>query len=130
MSERMGARQLLMLAIVINILPAFLYLLIGGATSAIVISALVGLLSGFSTVAVFDLLMRCCPPGLEGAGIALGHSAFGLGGAVGDVMGAGIYVRGGFVLCLVVDAAATILILPMLRRLPAALMEGDTAKCE
>lgn len=103
-------------------MPAFLYLLIRGTTAAIAVSVLVGLVSGFSTVAVFDLLMRSCPPGLEGAGTALGYSAFGLAGAFGDVLGATVYAHGSFALCLIIDAVATAAILPMLRRLPPAVI--------
>jgi Na+/melibiose symporter-like transporter len=120
--RRWPLRRLLSLAIAINILPGFLYLLIGGTAAAIAVSAVIGMVSGFATVAVFDLLMRSCPPGLEGSAMALGHSVFGLAGAFGDVVGAAVYSRGGMPLCLFMDAAATVLILPMLRRLPDAVM--------
>ena len=122
--QRLALRRLLWLAISINILPGFLYLLIGGTLGAVAVSAVAGLVSGFATVAVFDLMMRCCPPGLEGAGMALGHSAFGVAGAFGDVLGAAVYSHGGFALCLALDALATALILPMLRRLPEAVMSA------
>jgi len=119
---RLPLSQLLFRTIAINILPGFLYLLIRGTPGAIIVSAVVGLVSGFATVAVFDLLMRCCPQGLEGVGTALGHSAFGVAGAFGDVLGAAVYARGGFALCLVMDAVATALILPLLRQLPQEVM--------
>ncbi|HTM49139.1 MAG TPA: MFS transporter [Bryobacteraceae bacterium] len=120
--SRLRPRQLLALAITINIFPGFLYLLIGGKTGAIAVSTVVGLVSGFATVAVFDLLMRCCPRGLEGAGTALGHSTFGLAGSIGDVLGATVYSHGSFALCLAMDAVATALILPLLGRLPEAVV--------
>jgi Na+/melibiose symporter-like transporter len=126
--RRMPLGQLLKVAIAINILPGFLYLLIRAAPGAIAVSAVVGLVSGFATVAVFDMLMRCCPPGLEGSGTALGHSAFGLAGALGDVLGATVYARGGFVICLAMDAVATALILPMLRKLPEAVMSATDSE--
>ena len=119
---RWTLRKLLWLAISINIAPGFLYLAIGGTAGAIAVSAVIGMVSGFATVAVFDLLMRCCPPGLEGAGTAVGHSAFGLAGSLGDVVGAAVYSRGGFFWCLVLDAVATALILPLLTALPADTM--------
>jgi MFS family permease len=125
---RLPFRQLLRLTIAISIFPGFLYLLIRGTAGAIAVSAMVGLVSGFATAAVFDLLMRSCPPGLEGAGTALGHSAFGLAGAFGDVLGAAVYARGGFALCLVMDAVATASILPMLRRLPQAVMSATDSE--
>ncbi len=128
--SRLRLRQLLALAIAINIFPGFLYLLIGGRSGAIAVSAVVGLVSGFATVAVFDLLMRCCPRGLEGAGTALGHSAFGLAGSFGDVLGATVYSHGGFALCLAMDAVATALILPMLSRLPEAVMSATDREPE
>jgi MFS family permease len=122
--RRLPLQRLLTLAIAVNILPGFLYLLVRGTPGAIAVSALIGLVSGFATVAVFDLLMRCCPPGLEGSATALGHSAFGLAGALGDMLGAGVYARGGFAVCLAMDAVATALILPMLRRLPEDVMSA------
>jgi Na+/melibiose symporter-like transporter len=131
--RRWPLRQLLRLAIAINILPGFLYLLVRGTSGAIAVSAVIGLVSGFATVAVFDLLMRCCPPGLEGSATALGHSAFGMAGALGDVLGAAVYARGGFAVCLVMDAVAAALILPMLRQLPEAVMsatDGEPASMQ
>ncbi|HEY6346587.1 MAG TPA: MFS transporter [Bryobacteraceae bacterium] len=123
--SRLPLRKLLWLAIPINIAPGFLYLAIGGTAGAIAVSAIIGLVAGFATVALFDLLMRCCPSGLEGAGTAVGHSAFGLAGSLGDVIGAAVYSRGGFLWCLVMDAVATALILPLLPKLPATIMSAE-----
>ena len=109
--------RLLMLVVAVNVLPAFGYLLIRDTAEAIVVCAVIGLLCGLSSVAVFDLLMRSCPRGLEGAGTAAGYSAIGLASALGDVAGATLYAHGGFVACLVVDAVATAAILPLLPRL-------------
>jgi predicted MFS family arabinose efflux permease len=113
-------RPLLIVVIIVNILPAFFYLLVRETSGALLVSILIGLLSGMSTVAVFDLFMRCCPQGLEGTGTALGHAAFGVASACGDVIGATIYAHGGFIVCLMVDAVATASIVPMLLWLPAA----------
>lgn len=121
-NQRFTVRQFLGFAIAVNILPAFLFLLIRSAESAILISMFVGFVSGLSTVAVFDLLMRCCPRGLEGAGMAVGHSAFGIASAIGDVIGAVVYSHGGFAACLIIDAAATAAIVPFLRRVPSAIL--------
>ena len=115
--RRLPFERLLFIVVAVNVLPAFGFLLIRDAAGAFVVCAVIGLLCGLSSVAVFDLLMRSCPRGLEGAGTAAGFSAIGLASALGDVAGATLYAHGGFVTCLVVDAVATAAILPLLSRL-------------
>ena len=120
--SRVPLSKLLWLSITINIAPGFLYLLAHGIVGAILVSAAVGLLTGFVMVALFDLLTRCSPRGLEGSGTAIGYSVFGLAAAVGDVIGSIVYARAGFAPCLVIDAVTTALILPILPRLPYSTM--------
>jgi len=118
LSTRWSLKKLLRISVSINIVPGFLYLLIRGPVGAIAVSATVGLLTGFVIVALFDMLTRFTPHGLEGSSTAIGYSVFGLAGAVGDIVGSTVYTRTGFTPCLVMDAVATALILPILPRLP------------
>jgi len=130
---RLPLRRLLWWAVTLNIFPGFLFLLIGGVLQGIAVSAVAGLLNGFASVALFDLLMRSCPKDLEGSSGMAGVSAFGLAGAAGDLLGAWLYPRGGFTLCLTLDAMATALILPLLLRLPSELIstrDGEPARFE
>jgi Na+/melibiose symporter-like transporter len=119
---RFPLRNLLWYSISVNVAVGFLYLAIGGFKGALAVSAAIGFVSGFATVAVFDLLMRSCPAGLEGSALAAGHSVFGIAGSLGDLLGATIYSHGGFALCIAIDAAATALILPLLTRLPREIL--------
>ncbi len=128
--RRTSLERLLWWAVVLNAFPGFLFLIIGGAAQAVAVSAAVGLLAGFANIALFDLLMRVCPRDLEGTGTAVGHTTFGLAGVAGDLLGAWLYERGGFALCLALDAAATLLILGVLKRIPrrvVSLPEGEFA---
>ena len=119
---RQPLRNLLWWAIVLNIFPGFLFLVIGSSAQAVAVSAIGGLITGFGNIAVFDLLMRSCPRKMEGTASMLGFSIFSLAGTFGDVFGAWIYQRNTFALCIILDAIATVLILPFLLRLPAALI--------
>jgi predicted MFS family arabinose efflux permease len=119
---RVPLRRLLWWAVAINVFPGFLFLLINGPVMATVVSAVVGVVAGFANVALFDLLRRSCAWGLEGSGTALGASAFGIAGVAGDVLGAWLYEQGGFVVCLVLDALATVAIFPILRLVSPAIV--------
>lgn len=118
LSTYVPLKKLLWISVSINIVPGFLYLLIRTSAGAIVVSAVVGLLTGFIIVALFDMLTRYTPHGLEGSSTAIGYSVFGLAGAVGDILGSTIYARVGFTPCLILDALATAMILPLLPHLP------------
>ena len=121
---RVELRRLLWFAIPVNIGVGFLYLVIGSPAAALAVSAVVGVFSGFATIAVFDLLRRCSPSGIEGSAVAAGYSAFGIAGSVGDLLGAVLYSHLGMAACLVADALATALILPLLGRLPREAMRS------
>lgn len=119
---RIPLRDLLWPAILLNVLPGFLFLLVVNVPTAVVTAALAGLCSGFGTIALLDLLTRACPRRLEGTASMLGVSALGLSWSTGDVTGAWLYEQGGFLLCIVVDAVATVAMLPLFLRLPPALI--------
>jgi hypothetical protein len=116
--RRYPLKRLLHWALLVNVFSGFLFLLARGPLEAVAVSALVGLLVGFANVALFDLLMRCCPNGVEGSGTALGHSVFAAAGAGADLFGAWLYQGHGFAACLLADAVATALVFPLLRSLP------------
>jgi len=67
---------------------------------------------------------------MEGTVSMLAFSIFGLAGTAGDVVGAWIYQNVNFALCIIIDAAATILMLPFLHRLPSSVIahrDGEAA---
>lgn len=119
---RVPLKTLLWSAILANVLPGFLFLLVTDVPYALAAAAISGLCTGFGSIALLDLLTRACPPSLEGTASMLGVSALGLACTTGDVLGASIYQQGGFTLCIVIDAMATLAIVPILLTVPAALI--------
>ncbi len=132
--HRLPLRRLLQWSLGLGILCGPLYVLIGNAWQAVAISVAVGLLQGFTNAGFRgDLLMRSCPHGLEGTGRMLGVSASAIAVSAGDLLGAWLYARGGFGLCLAITTLATCLILPLLWAVPqsitaAAEAEGSKTK--
>jgi MFS family permease len=110
--------------VLLNVFPGFLFVAIWNVPQAILVSVGVGLLHGFATICLFDLLMRACPKRLEGSGTMLGISAFSVASGLGDLLGSWLYVHGGFALCLILDATTTALVLRLLPLLPANLIAG------
>ena len=127
--QRLSLKRSLWLAVVINILPGLLFLLITNAMQAVAISAVVGLPQAFGHVALFDLLRRACPKELEGTGVMIGFSAFALAGSAGDIFGAWLYEHSGMAACLIVDALTNALILLILARLPVSLVSSPEGIC-
>ena len=124
MCERYALKRLLIWAVAINTLPGLLFLLIYDASGAVAVSAIVGLACGLGNVAVFDLLLRSCPKDLEGTATMLGLAALTAADVAGDLFGSYTFEQGGFLPCLVLDALATVLILPLLQRLPVSVLNS------
>lgn len=121
--RRRSLRHLLRWSVGINAFPGVLFLFVAGAPQAIAVSAIVGLATGFGNVAVFDLLLRTCPKNLEGSVMTLGFAAFCAADVTGDLLGAVLYDRAGFMPCIALDIVATLGILPLMRLLPARLVD-------
>ena len=122
--QRFALRTLLWGTIAVNVLPGFLFLIIGDAREAAAVAALGGLCTGLGNVVLLDLLRRSSPTAMEGTANMMGLSAMALAWTLGDVLGAWLYEQGGFLLCIVLDAVATVLIVPLLLRLPARVISG------
>ena len=122
--RRVSLRRILWWTLALNVLPGFLLLFAHSTVQALAIGAIIGLLLGLVNIAVFDLLRRSCPPSLEGSGMMLGYSVFALGGTLGDLLGAYLYERGGFLICLVLDAIATAATLLVLARIPRSVLSS------
>ena len=128
--QRLALKRSLQLAVVLSLFPGFLYLFISAPWQAVTVSVLVGLPTVFGHIALFDLLRRACPRDLEGSAITLLYSALALAVGAGDIAGSWLYQHGGFAVCLIADAAANALVLPVLAFLPADLVsrrDGENA---
>ena len=115
--HRVSLRRLVVCSVWINAVAGALFLLIGNGTQAVVVCAVVGLATGLGNVAVFDLLLRACPKGMEGSATMLGYAALAAADVCADLLGAWIYDRHGFVPCVVLDVVATLCILPLMLQL-------------
>jgi hypothetical protein len=65
------------------------------AHQALWLAPLLALSGGFVQCAIYDLLLRACPKGLEGTGLMLADTAFWVSWKLGDVFGSWLYDRGG-----------------------------------
>ena len=77
-----------------------------------------GLMGGFATAAYFDLLMRSCPSGLQGAAMLLGSGMVVLSDRLGDMAGASLYAWHGFTACAWATAIVYACMLPVLCFVP------------
>lgn len=87
-----------------------------------------GLLGGFASAAYWDLLLRCCPKGLEGTATMMGWSLYWIAFRSSDVFGSYLYDHGGFLTTVIVTTACYVLILPVLLIIPKSLLgskEGE-----
>jgi MFS family permease len=110
--------------------PQFTPLLfIHSTDTALLAAAPIGLMGGFGEAAYLDLLIRSCPPGLQGTMIMMSSGLFFVSARFGDVLGTALYDRsGGFTSCVVTMVIAYVLILPILRWIPAELVAGSDSK--
>lgn len=86
---------------------------------AMAAAALMGLLGGMASAAYLDLIIRSCPPALEGATVMMAGSLYFVSTRLGDVLGAYIYEKfGGFLVCVSLMTAlylSIFLVLPFAR---------------
>ncbi|HXV01890.1 MAG TPA: MFS transporter [Caulobacteraceae bacterium] len=85
-------------------------------------AALIGLLGGVNSAAYLDLVIRSCPPGLQGAVLMMWWSLFYIAVRFGDVLGTYLYDRfHDFNACVIAITVVYALILPVLQLVPRRL---------
>jgi hypothetical protein len=90
---------------------------------ALIVAVAAGLMGGLATAAYMDLIIRSCPPGLQGTTLMLSGSLFFIVSRFGDVLGTRLYDSyGGFAACVVAITAVYALILPTLLLVPKRLI--------
>ena len=104
--------------------PQMVPLLFVHTTDGVLLTAAVaGFLGGIATGAFFDLLMRACPPGLEGSLMMLAWGMYSLATAVGNVWGTALYEHGGgFFVCIVATTLCYAAILPLIVLVPRSVL--------
>jgi predicted MFS family arabinose efflux permease len=123
--RRFTLRRLLQAGIGASALATLGYLFYAGSGSAVLVEAQAGFLVTLAELALMDLAARATPRGSEGLGFALMMSVRNGALAAGDITGAWLIERGwaSFALVVVVNACVVALALPLVARLPAALVD-------
>jgi Na+/melibiose symporter-like transporter len=98
-------------------------LFIGSVNAALIAAAPIGLMGGVATGAYLDLIIRSCPPGLEGTTLMFAGALYFISTRSGDMLGTYLYDNlGGFTPCVLAGAAVYAMILPSLRMVPENLV--------
>src|SRR5208283_1154559 len=111
---RFKLRTILWVSTVLAVPQILPLLAVHSIQSAIWAGVPMGLMGGFATAAYFDLLMRSCPAGLQGAAMLLGSGVFALSDRLGNVAGASLYSWHGFTACAWSTAIVYAFMLPVL----------------
>ena len=94
-------------------------LFVHDAQGALLAAAPMGLMGGVATAAYIDLLIRSCPPGLQGTTLMLSSGLYYVASRFGDVLGTGVYQAfGGFAVCVALITAVYAMILPLILARP------------
>ncbi|MGO8737628.1 MFS transporter [Rhodoblastus sp.] len=98
-------------------------LLVHDARGALLAAAPMGLMGGVATAAYIDLLIRSCPPGLQGTTLMLSSGLYYVAARFGDVLGTGVYQAfGGFAVCVALITIVYAAILPLILLVPKKLI--------
>ncbi len=123
--KRLPLRTLLWWATLLWLPAAIPLLLIHSVASALWVALLVGLANGFAFTTFWDLSLRSCPPGLQGALMMMVAGMYELAYRGGDVVGTQIYAHSathGFLYCVAAGTATSALMLPILLLIPKKLV--------
>jgi hypothetical protein len=118
---RLPLRTLLWWATLLWLPAAIPLLLIHSSASALWFAVPIGLANGFAFTACWDLSMRSCPPGLQGALMMLVAGMYELAYRGSDVVGTRIYASSashGFAYCVAAATATSMLMLVILQLIP------------
>jgi len=94
-------------------------LFVHSTTTALVTAVAMGLMGGIATAAYLDLIIRCCPAGLQGTILMASTALSVIVSRFGDVLGTKLYQEyGGFAVCVIAITVVYALILPVLALVP------------
>ena len=123
--QRLPLARLLLIATLAYIVQALPLLLVHSTATALWMALPMGLINGFAFAAFWDLALRSCPAGLQGTLMMLVAGAYELAYRAGDLVGASIYgsaATHGFLSCVILATATSLLMLPVLRLIPRQLI--------
>jgi Na+/melibiose symporter-like transporter len=123
--KRLPLRTLLWWATLLWLPAEIPLLLIHSAASALWFALLIGLANGFAFTTFWDLSLRSCPPGLQGALMMMVAGMYELAYRGGDFIGTQIYTHSathGFLYCVAAGTATSALMVPALLLVPKKLV--------
>lgn len=123
--KRVSLGKLLFWGTIIAIPQMIPLAFIHSATEALWLAVPIGAMGGIFAVAMFDLAMRSCPPGMQGTLMMLVEAGNLLSTRGGDVLGSWIYASSpahGFLYCVIAITVVYALILPVLLLIPKELL--------
>jgi predicted MFS family arabinose efflux permease len=126
--RRMEFSRILKWGTLIAIPQMLLLLVIHSPLQAMLCAMLMGAMAGTAGAAYFDLLIRSCPPGLEGTAMMLGSAVNFLVIRGADVVGTWLYQRGCFTGCALSTVAVCACIIPALSLLPRSTLQPATGE--
>jgi hypothetical protein len=98
-------------------------LFIHSVAGALIAAVPIGLMGGVSSAAYMDLLIRSCPPGLQGTTLMMSGGLYWVASRFGDVLGTKLYDHyGGFSACVIAITIVYAFILPALLLVPKRLI--------
>jgi hypothetical protein len=111
--------------------PQFVPLLfVNSITGALIAAVPIGLMGGVATASYLDLIIRSCPPGLQGTMLMMSGGFNIIVSRFGDVLGTHLYdYYGSFAACVIAITGVYALILPTLLLVPKRLIataDGQT----
>ena len=123
--KRVRLEKLLWWGIAISVPQLIPMLFVHSAESALWAALPIGMMGGVAAGAIYDLAMRSCPPGMQGALMMLVESANQLSYRGGDLLGSAIFNANpgnGFLYCVILTVAVYALMLPVILLVPKHLL--------
>ena len=123
--QKVSLRKLLWWGTIITIPQMMPLAFIHSGDAALVLAVPTGVMGGVAAAAYYDLAMRACPPGLQGALMMLVDGFLLLSLRGGDLLGTKIYGSSpthGFLYCALATTAVYALMLPVLLLIPKELI--------
>lgn len=117
--------KLLFWGIVISVPQMVPLAFIKTPTEALIFAAPIGAMGGITAVALYDLAVRACPPGLQGTLMMLVEAGNLLSMRGGDLLGSWIYQSSpthGFLYCVIAITVVYALMLPVILLVPRELL--------
>ena len=125
LSRRVPLRRLINWFVGLLVLGTLGYLLYAGAVSAMVIDTLYGVVYMLAQLAMLDLAAKVCPRGIEATFFAMLMSVYNGGAQGSQVVGGYLYDGAGYTTLILVSAAASALVWPLV---PLVGIEGIEAR--